>query len=457
MVDAALDGIPFGMNELFVPCSTPTDSIGRISAFELTMSTGLCRIRVKPRFVLQNRQIVPGAYCRREYADGSHSSGPTKSSKTAVYDKKATGTVVGTDNQSKETTDDEEVNISGVSRRDASKGTVVEQAQGGSDSSSFKGTEPIYPIYTDANPLFDTYSRAEYRRHTRPPKDKKEPLQDFNVETTLINDPPLFMIEPRLRPTPRFPTRKYILDKNRAHSPQSLAGLETAKDREVKYDSENAAGWDLEENALQAEEDDVQYETPLDTALDQEAWNVADLTNDFEQWDRYPTPRIDTSSLPAPAEAQTLPPSFVSTLMRFPLVTKRVVQQGGKGRMASWYVLTVAGNGEGLVGFGEGKDTENARAIEKSFIAACKDLDWVDRFEGRTLWNNIETKWGSTVILMRPRPMGFGLRCNPYIHQVRLPPFLTFVSTRPFTPSLRSAKLQASKTSRPRYGGQEMA
>ena len=117
-------------------------------------------------------------------------------------------------------------------------------------------------------------------------------------------------------------------------------------------------------------------------------------------------------------EAQTLPPNVVSTLMRFPLISKRVVQQGGKGRMPSWYVLTVAGNGQGLVGVGEGKDAENPRAIEKSFIAACKDLDWIDRFEGRTLWNEIDTKWGATRILMRPRPMGFGLRCNPYIHQV---------------------------------------
>lgn len=313
-----------------------------------------------------------------------------------------------------------------------SKTVATSQAkEKGADEQVLKGDEPIYPIYTDPNPLFDTYVKAEHRRPTRKPKNGPE--QEYNVETTLFNDPPLFMIEPRLRPTPRFPTRKYIQQRYRANAEPGMSLLsgeneEAAMKRMDREDASRrgsaAAKWGADDLDVEATMDGAHRETTLDTALDHQAWNVSDLRNDFEQWDRHATPRGDTSSLPAPAEAQTLPPSVVSTLMRFPLVTKRVVQQGGKGRMASWYVLTVAGNGEGLVGVGEGKDTENARAIEKSFIAACKDLDWVDRFEGRTIWSNIETKWGSTRLYLRPRPMGFGLRCNPYIHQVRSLSFL---------------------------------
>jgi small subunit ribosomal protein S5 len=298
---------------------------------------------------------------------------------------------------------------------------------------TLRGNEPIYPIYSDVNPLFDTYVKAQHSRGSA--KDRQGKKQEFHVSTTLFNDPPFFMIEPRLRPTPRFPTRKYIAKENRNEamggSPQRHPGQNKPRTNAMEsMDKEGggrtrgaAAEWGaddefLMEKGVREMSNNPQRESPLDTALDYQAWNDADLTNDFQQWDRQATPRSETSSLPAPAEAQTLPPSVVSTLMRFPLVTKRVVQQGGKGRMASWYVLTVAGNGEGLVGFGEGKDKDNARATEKSFIAACKDLDWVDRFEGRTLWNNIETKWGSTRVYLRPRPVGFGLRCNPYIHQV---------------------------------------
>ncbi|KAG8831458.1 hypothetical protein FRC17_003121 [Serendipita sp. 399] len=282
--------------------------------------------------------------------------------------------------------------------------------------------QPIYPIYTDANPLFDTYLRAQHPRSLR--RSTNGQSQDYDVSTTIFNDPPLFMIEPSLRPTPQFSTRKYIRPNQRLENRDRLLAGESdlqAMRRMDKEDASREQGGAASEWGADDEQSKVvgsQMETELDTALDQEGWNVGDLSNEFAQWDRHATPKGETSSLPAPAEAQTLPPSFVSTLMRFPLISKRVVQQGGKGRMPSWYVLTVAGNGEGLVGFGEGKDTENARAIEKSFIAACKDLDWVDRFEERTLWNEIDTKWGATRVLLRPRPMGFGLRCNPYIHQV---------------------------------------
>ncbi|KAG8801372.1 28S ribosomal protein S5, mitochondrial [Serendipita sp. 405] len=281
--------------------------------------------------------------------------------------------------------------------------------------------EPVYPIYTEANPLFDTYLKAQHPRSLRKPRSGQS--QDYDVSTTIFNDPPLFMIEPRLRPTRQFPTKKYIRQKDRLGSRAggfSEGNLQAMRHMDAGDASQGrggaAADWGADGEPTEAI--GGQVETQLDTALDNEGWNMDDLSHGPVQWDRHETPKAETSSLPSPAEAQTLPPSFVSTLMRFPLVSKRVVQQGGKGRMPSWYVLTVAGNGEGLVGFGEGKDTENARAIEKSFIAACKDLDWIDRFEGRTLWNEIDTKWGATRVLLRPRPMGFGLRCNPYIHQV---------------------------------------
>ncbi|KAF8708141.1 Ribosomal protein S5 domain 2-like protein, partial [Rhizoctonia solani] len=136
----------------------------------------------------------------------------------------------------------------------------------------------------------------------------------------------------------------------------------------------------------------------------------------------FNTPPLIAPSPPPPAEPSRLSksPFFedLNRLHRFPLITKRVVQQTGKGKQPSFYSLVVVGNGRGMVGYGEGKDTNVPRSIDKAFVAAVKSMDLVDRFENRTLWGQLEGKFGATHIIMRARPSGHGLACNPYIHQV---------------------------------------
>ncbi|OJA08372.1 hypothetical protein AZE42_01003 [Rhizopogon vesiculosus] len=105
-------------------------------------------------------------------------------------------------------------------------------------------------------------------------------------------------------------------------------------------------------------------------------------------------------------------------LYKFQLISRRITQQTGKGKIHRQYALVVVGNGDGLVGYGEGKDEELPRASDKAFAAAVRNMDSVERFEKRTLWTDMETKLGSTHIILRPRPVGFGLRCNPNVHQV---------------------------------------
>ena len=80
--------------------------------------------------------------------------------------------------------------------------------------------------------------------------------------------------------------------------------------------------------------------------------------------------------------------------------------------------LVVVGNGDGLVDYGQAKDKDAPRALAKATALAIRSMDTVSRFEKRTIPTEIETKLGSTRIIMRPRPVGFGLRCNPNLHQV---------------------------------------
>jgi len=105
-------------------------------------------------------------------------------------------------------------------------------------------------------------------------------------------------------------------------------------------------------------------------------------------------------------------------LHRFPLIRRRVTQQTGKGKIHRHATLVVVGNGNGLVGYGEAKHDDPSRASGRAFAIAVRNMDYVDRFEGRTIWTEMSSKLGATRIILRPRPVGFGLHCNPNVHQV---------------------------------------
>ena len=108
----------------------------------------------------------------------------------------------------------------------------------------------------------------------------------------------------------------------------------------------------------------------------------------------------------------------LETLHRFPLIRRRVTQQTGKGKIHRHGVLVVVGNGNGLVGYGEAKHDDPSHASGRAFAMAVRNMDYVDRFEGRTIWTEMSSKLGATRIILRPRPVGFGLHCNPNVHQV---------------------------------------
>lgn len=106
-------------------------------------------------------------------------------------------------------------------------------------------------------------------------------------------------------------------------------------------------------------------------------------------------------------------------LHRYPLVVRRVVNMTSKGKQPSMSVLVVAGNGKGLLGYGEGKSENVTQAADKAFVQAVKNMDFVQRRDNRTIWSeSMKAKWGATVVEMRSRPPGFGLRTSPIIHQI---------------------------------------
>ncbi len=105
-------------------------------------------------------------------------------------------------------------------------------------------------------------------------------------------------------------------------------------------------------------------------------------------------------------------------LHRYPLLGRRVTLQTGKGKQHRISIHCLVGNGEGLVGLGSGTNETHTVADARAFKPALRNMDSVERFENRTLWTEMEGKFGATRVVIRPRPIGFGLRCNPWIHQI---------------------------------------
>ncbi|ORZ11233.1 ribosomal protein S5, C-terminal domain-domain-containing protein [Absidia repens] len=113
-----------------------------------------------------------------------------------------------------------------------------------------------------------------------------------------------------------------------------------------------------------------------------------------------------------------LSPAEQSKLIKKALVIKRVVNMNGKGKQPSMYALVVVGNGNGLAGYGEGKDEESARAVKKATNRAIKNLRYIDRYDNRTVSMDITHKFHATKLYLRSRPPGFGCRANHYVHEI---------------------------------------
>jgi len=108
----------------------------------------------------------------------------------------------------------------------------------------------------------------------------------------------------------------------------------------------------------------------------------------------------------------------INRLMRRPLVFKHVSNQIRTGKTRSSYCLTVVGNGNGMVGFGEGKSDEAEFAETMAMIQAIKRMVPVERYENRTVFGEVEGKFGSSRVYLRSRPPGFGIRANYYVHEI---------------------------------------
>ncbi len=78
------------------------------------------------------------------------------------------------------------------------------------------------------------------------------------------------------------------------------------------------------------------------------------------------------------------------------------------GRRMSFSALVVAGDGEGTIGFGQGKAREVPIAIQKATEAARRNMIHV-QLKGTTLQHEVVARHGASKVLMLPASEGTGV------------------------------------------------
>eukprot|EP00041_Stephanoeca_diplocostata_P016946 m.336432 g.336432 ORF g.336432 m.336432 type:complete len:216 (-) comp20535_c0_seq4:15-662(-) len=92
------------------------------------------------------------------------------------------------------------------------------------------------------------------------------------------------------------------------------------------------------------------------------------------------------------------------------------MKRGGRQHMMS--VLTVAGNGNGAVGYAVGKAIEFPDAVRKSQERAASHVVAIDRRSGHTIHHDVNAKFGGTRVYMQYAPQGHGRVCHRSIWEI---------------------------------------
>ncbi|KKY17967.1 putative 37s ribosomal protein s5 [Phaeomoniella chlamydospora] len=88
------------------------------------------------------------------------------------------------------------------------------------------------------------------------------------------------------------------------------------------------------------------------------------------------------------------------------IISHAVVNQTRLGKIRKQYFLTIAGNGNGLIGIGEGKSIESEEARLQSQYRAIRDMRPILRYEKRTIFGDVKGKSGATELELYNRPPG---------------------------------------------------
>ncbi|KAB8232975.1 ribosomal protein S5, C-terminal domain-containing protein [Aspergillus alliaceus] len=150
------------------------------------------------------------------------------------------------------------------------------------------------------------------------------------------------------------------------------------------------------------------------------------LTEDNKAWQPFetqeslqgPDSEEVTDALKRLLQSTGYSQAFIRGLATKTLVSHSVVNQTRLGKVRRMYCLSIAGNGNGLLGIGEAKSEESADAITQSKYRAIRNMQPIPRYENRTIFGDVKGKVGAVELKLMTRPPGFGLRCQHLIFEM---------------------------------------
>ncbi|KAJ3046068.1 28S ribosomal protein S5, mitochondrial [Rhizophlyctis rosea] len=92
------------------------------------------------------------------------------------------------------------------------------------------------------------------------------------------------------------------------------------------------------------------------------------------------------------------------------------VSKGGKTRTVSAHV--VVGDGNGTIGYGMGRGTDQGVAAMKARRNAIKNMTYIDRFDNRTIFASFEHQYNKSHIRFQAVKPGNGIVANRNIHDI---------------------------------------
>ncbi|KAL1902163.1 28S ribosomal protein S5, mitochondrial [Ceratocystis pirilliformis] len=100
------------------------------------------------------------------------------------------------------------------------------------------------------------------------------------------------------------------------------------------------------------------------------------------------------------------------------LSVRNVHNQTRLGKVRSVSVFAVAGNGDGRLGVGQAKSTDPMVATITAKMLAIQNMVPIRRYENRTIYGTVKAKISGTIVELRARPPGFGLRVSHRIFEM---------------------------------------
>lgn len=110
---------------------------------------------------------------------------------------------------------------------------------------------------------------------------------------------------------------------------------------------------------------------------------------------------------------------LLQNLKMKPLIVKPVKNTTAKGKIMSFYSLVVVGDGNGIVGLGEGKSrSEVSKAVQQAHRDAIRNLVKIPLYENRTIFSDLDYKFHGVQLHFRTKKPGFGLSVNHVIYEI---------------------------------------